>query len=326
MLNDLKFVAGAVAKKDFVPALTFFRIKNGHIYGFNGTLAISTPTDLAVTAIPKATSFIKAVEKLPDDKQVVLNLTAAGKLSVKSGNFRAYVECLADDAAFPEVEPEGATTLLPGGLLPIFDKLKPFMGIDASRPWSRGILMRGQSAFATNNIVLIQHWLPFVFPIEVTLPADAINEILRIGVEPISVQAAERSVTFHYPDGSWLRTAFATDAWPDLSRVLDNPSAPRSFAPGFFDGLNRLSAFAGKEKGDRLYLRGGTIATSPHEDDGAAVDFEDFGGVGCHFLSQMTKLDGIATTIDFSLFPGPCLFFGDMLRGAIIGLRMGDAN
>jgi len=323
MLNDLKFVAGAVAKKDFVPELLFFRIKNKSIYAFNGTVAISTPTDLEVTAIPKAALFLKAIEKVPDGAQVLLNLTKAGRVSVKAGKLTVYVECLEDDTALPEVEPEGAVTLLPGGLLPIFEKLKPFMGVDASRPWSRGVLLRGQSAFVTNNIVLIQHWLPFVFPVELTVPADAVNEMVRIGVEPVSVQATERSVTFHYPNGAWLRTAHATDPWPDLSRVLDNPSNAVPFVDGFFKGVDDLAAFKGKE--DRLYLRGGTLATSMHEGDGATVDLDDFGGIGCHFLSQTAKLDGIATSIDFTLYPGPCLFFGTMLRGAIIGLRTHDA-
>ncbi len=323
MLNDLKFVAGAVAKKDFVPELLFFRIKNKSIYAFNGTVAISTPTDLEVTAIPKAALFLKAIEKVPDGAQVLLNLTKAGRISVKAGKLTVYVECLEDDTAFPEVAPEGAVTPLPGGLLPIFEKLKPFMGVDASRPWSRGILLRGQSAFATNNIVLIQHWLPSVFPVDLTVPADAVNEMVRIGVEPVSAQATERSVTFHYPNGAWLRTAHATDSWPDLSRVLDNPSEARPFVDGFFKGVDDLAAFKGKE--DRLYLRDGTLATSMHEGDGATVDLDDFGGIGCHFLSQVAKLDGIATRIDFTLYPSPCLFFGDMLRGAIIGLRTHDA-
>lgn len=323
MLNDLKFVAGAIAKKDFVPALTFFRIKNKRINGFNGTLAISTPTDLDVMAIPKAASFLKAIEKVPDGVQVRLNLTKAGRISVKAGPLTVYIECLEDETMYPEVEPEGLTAELTGGLIPILEKVKPFMGVDASRPWSRGVLLRGQSAFATNNIVLVQHWLPFVFPVDLTLPADAVNEIIRIGIEPVSVQATDRSVSFHYPNGAWLRTSHVADAWPDLSRVLDNPSNAVPFVPGFFKGVDDLAAFKGKS--DRLYMRGGTIATSMHEGDGATVDLADFGGIGCHFLSQVQKLDGIATSIDFTLYPGPCLFFGDMLRGAIIGLSTHDA-
>lgn len=323
MLNDLKFVAGAVAKKDFVPALQFFRIKDGSIRSFNGTVAISTPTDLAVTAVPKGASFIKAIENIPDGKEIVLNLTAAGRLSVKSGNFRAYVECLADEGTFPDVSPSGALVPLPNKLLAVLQKVAPFMSVDASRPWSRGVLLRGQSALATNNIVLIEHWIPLAFPVPLIIPADAVKEILRIGLEPSAVQVSDTSITFHYPSGAWLLSSLVAGEWPDLTKILDKPSNAKPFVDGFFDGVNRLDAFT--DKTGRLYLNGGTLTTSENESDGAAVDLEDFGGIGCHFLPQLSKLDGVATEIDFSLYPGPCLFFGNDLRGAIIGLRMNDS-
>ena len=40
MLAELKFVQGAVAKKDFIPSLTHFEIKDGMIKGLNGSLAL----------------------------------------------------------------------------------------------------------------------------------------------------------------------------------------------------------------------------------------------------------------------------------------------
>lgn len=323
MLNDLKFVQGAVAKKDFVPALTHFHIGEGRVYGFNGTLAISTPTDLAVTATPKAVSFIKAVERIPDNTEVVLNLTEAGKLGVRAGRFRAYVECHEDSTGVVRVAPAGDYVELPGGILPILRKLAPFMGVDASRPWAMGVLLKGQSAFATNNIILIEHWLPMHFPTPLTIPAEAIKEMLRIGAEPIGIQVEERAVTFHYTSGAWLRTALFSTEWPDLAAVLDRDHSAQPVPADFFDAVQRLDAFA--DKANRLHLRGGIVATSEHEGIGALVELDDFGGVGCHFLSQMARLDGVATSIDFGMWPSPCLFFGDMLRGAIVGMRVNDA-
>lgn len=319
MLNDLKFVQGAVAKKDYVPALTHFHIGEGRIYGFNGVLAISTPTDLAVTATPKAASFVKAVERIPDDTEVVLNLTEAGRLSVKAGKFRAYVECHEDSGGVVKVAPAGELVPLPPGILPVLRVLAPFMGIDASRPWAMGILLTGQSAFATNNVVLVEHWLPLVFPTPLVIPAEAIKEMLRINVDPVSIQLERAAVTFHYPNGAWLRTSLAVGEWPDLSRVLDRDHNAEPFPEGFFDAVNRLDAFA--KDGNRLYLRPGIVATSPHEGDGALVEIDDLDAEGIHFLNMMSKLDGVATSIDFGMWPMPCLFFGDMLRGAIIGMK-----
>lgn len=323
MLNDLKFVQGAVAKKDFVPALTHFHIGGGRVYGFNGVLAISTPTDLAVEATPKATSFIKAIERLPEGAEVVLNLTETGKLGVKAGRFRANVECHPDSSGIVRVEPAGEYIELAPGILPVLRKLAPFIGVDASRPWAMGILLTGQSAFATNNVVLVQHWLPMAFPMPMTVPGEAIKEMIRIGIDPTAMQVEERSVTFHYPSGAWLRTALFNSDWPDLSAVLDRENNAKPFPEGFFDAVSRLDAFV--EKTGRLHLRGGIVATSAHDGEGALVELDDFGGVGCHFLSQMAKLEKVATSIDFALWPSPCLFFGDMLRGAIVGMRVHDA-
>lgn len=301
----------------------FFQIKDGHIRAFNGSICISTPTDLTVTATPKGTTFIKAIEKLPDESEIVLNLTAAGRLSVKSGNFKASIECLGDENAFPIALPDGPMTPLEGGLMAVLKKVSPFMGVDASRSWSRGVLLRGQSAIAANNIVLIEHWLPTPFPIEVILPADAVREMIRIGVEPIAMQLLGTHITFHYPSGAWLLTSTVDGTWPDLTRILNVPDKAIPVPAGFFDGVHRLADFT--DKTNRVYFRGGTIATSEVEDDGATVDLPDFGGIGCHYLAQVAKLDGIATSIDLTMYPLPCIFYGDMLRGAIAGMRMNDS-
>lgn len=317
MLNDLKFVQGAVARKDYVPALTHFYIADGNIFGFNGVLAISTPTDLAVNAAPKAAQFVKAVERVPADEEIVLNLTEAGRLSIKAGRFRAYVECHEDAERAIKIEPEGDYAEMPPGLLTVLKKLMPFMGEDATRPWARGVLLRGQSAFATNNIVLVEHWLPINFPSEFTLPAEAVKEMVRVGIDPAGIQVSERSVTFHYPNGSWIRSALNVGEWPDLVKVLNIEHNCQPVPEGFFEAVKRLDAFTTKE--NHLFFRGGVIATSATEGDGALMELDDFGGIGCHFLVHMIKLDGIATSIDFSTWPRPCLFFGDLCRGAIIG-------
>jgi DNA polymerase III sliding clamp (beta) subunit (PCNA family) len=322
VLNDLKFAAGAIAKKDFVPSLTHFRIADGRIYGFNGVLSISTPTDLAVSCVPKAASLIKAMEKVDDGVEIVLNLTQGGRLSVKAGKFRAYVDCIEDTDSVPQVEPAGQIIELPTGLLSVLNVLQPFVSVDASRPWSRGILLRGQSAFATNNIVVVEHWMPYVFPADINIPAEAVKEIIRIGMEPVSLQLEDRAVTFHYATGAWIRTSLGAIEWPDLNRVLDRPAEPKPFHPEFFESVRRLDAFT--DKTNRLYLRGGTLATSSEEGVGACVDLEDFGGIGCYYLKQMAALDGVADVIDWSAYPGPCLFYGNMLRGAIVGMKTED--
>ena len=320
MLKELKFVQGAVASKDYVPALNHFRIENGRVEGYNGDLALSTPIDLDIRAMPKGTAFVKAIERLPEGAEVVLNLTKTGKLTVKAGAFKVHVDCWPDDDA-PRSVPAGEIFDMPGGILPVLKRLAPVMGIDASRPWAMGILFDGQSAFATNNIVVVEHWLPVVFPTPINLPAMAVKEMIRIGQEPIAMQPEERAITFHYEGGAWLRTSLVSTDWPDLSRILNNECDAQPVPAYFFDALSRLDAFV--EKHGRLYFREGVVATSTDEGVGASMELPGFNAEGAYHLSQMRLLEPLATSIDFSRFPLPALFFGDNVRGAIVGMRTG---
>lgn len=316
MLDALRFVQGAVAKKDFVPALTHFRIEGGTIRGFNGMLGLCCPIDLDLDVSPKATQFVKAVQTCKDTIQ--LHMTPAGRLSVKSGKFKALVDCIQE--AFPEVAPEGADVPLDGGLLKVLKLLAPFIADDASRPWARGILFRGQSAFATNNINLIEYWLGYTFPVEINIPKTAVTELIRIGEEPNRLQITENSVTFHFPGKRWLRSQTYSTQWPDVSRILDQPASPSVIPAGLWDAATDLAPFT--DELGRLFLAPGAITTGHGEGAGAVVELPEILANGCFNFQQLLLLKGVAHTIDLTNYPKPCIFYGDRIRGAIVGLRV----
>ena len=167
MLETLNFVKGAVARKDFVPALVHFKIENGFIKGFDGKLSLCSPIDLDLNVSPQAVPFIKAITTCRE--AVSMHLTDTGRLAIKSGSFKAYIDCI-DDAEYPDVAPEGKKVELDGEFIPALKMLNPFIAEDASRPWARGILFFDDVAFATNNIVLMEFKLDYKFPLPVNIP------------------------------------------------------------------------------------------------------------------------------------------------------------
>lgn len=315
MLDALKFVQGAVAKKDFVQALTHFHIAGGFIKGYNGSLALCSPIDLDLDITPKAAPFIKAIQTCKDTVQ--LNMTPAGRLAIKSGAFKAFVDCT--EEAYPDVEPEGETLELDGALLKALKQLNPFIAEDASRQWARGIMFRGPSAFATNNVTLIEYWLGYNFPVEINIPQPAVRELIRIGEEPTKVQVCENSVTFHYKSGRWLRTQAYSTKWPDMGKVLNRESVQHPFPEGFFEALGDLLPFS--DDLERVYFLGDKMATSPAEGLGASVALPELPSEGIFHIKQLQLLQGLAESIDFTQYPGPCLFYGDKIRGAVVGMR-----
>ena len=219
MLKELKFVQGAVAKKDFVPAMTHFRIEKGTVRSSTVTLTVPIALDLECT--PKAETLVKAISNCQEE--VVLSLTAKGRLKVHSGNFNAYIENIDDITTHPE--PSGKIVHTDGAkLLDAFQKIAAFVGNDAARPWTNGILLRDKSAFATNNVCLIEYWLGINIPFVVNIPGTAVKEVIRVGEPPSHLQLDDNSVTFHYEGGRWIRTQLYITQWPDMTKLLEQVS------------------------------------------------------------------------------------------------------
>lgn len=319
MLNTLRFVQGAIAKKDFVPALTHFRIKDGRITGFNGRLALSSPIDLDLDVTPQATTLVKAIGQCQGTVQI--HLTPKGRLAVKSGSFRVYIDCL-ENAQFPEIEPEGTVIPAPEGLLQAMKVMVPFIGEDASRPWANGLLFRGPSVYATNNIYFVEYWLGMGMPVEVNVPKSTVQEILRIGEDPTSLQVETNSLTFFYEGDRWLRTQLFTDEWPDLSDMFERHSTDPSAIPsGLFEGAKTLLPFIQSDRG--LYLLQDRIATHPDSGVGAEVEMEGLPDKDMRFnVDQLLLMEKLADESALSAYPNPCIFYGDRIRGLLAGMTL----
>jgi DNA polymerase III sliding clamp (beta) subunit (PCNA family) len=316
MLKELKFVQGAVAKKDFVPAMTHFRIEKGTVRSFNGNLGICSPIALDIECTPKAETLVRAIANC--EEEVVLSLTEKGRLKVQSGRFKAFIETIEGET--PHLEPSGRMVDIDGAkLLDSFEKISTFIGNDASRPWTNGILLRGQSAFATNNVCVIEYWLAIDIPFVVNIPGTAVKEVIRVGEPPSHLQLDDNSVTFHYPGGRWIRTQLYITHWPDISKVLDKPSKPVSVDPRLYPALDNLTMFA--DELTRIHIQEGVLRTHLGDEQGASYEVDGLGITGLYQIKMLRLLQGVAETADFTRYPEPVLFFGKNLRGAIVGMR-----
>lgn len=319
MINALKFVQGAVAKKDFVPALTHFRIQNRKVKGFNGDLGICSPINIDLDIAPRAADFVRAINACTEE--IALHMADNGKLCVRSGKFKTFVECV-DPQTYPDFEPRGKLVQLGIGLVPALKKIEPFIAEDASRPWACGVLFDKESAFATNNIVFLEHWLGYHFPVRVNIPAKAIRELVRIGESPISMQMEENRVVFHYVDGQWLSTQVLTHAWPDASALLSKLSMKGHKQPPaeLWEALEAVVPFA--DEIGRCYFKGDHISTvADGEKCGTSVKVKGVPETGCFNGRQLLALQPLVTSFAFDQYPQAVPFFGERTRGLISGIR-----
>lgn len=318
MLKELKFVQGAVAKKDLMPAMTHFKIQGGHVRSYNGTLAISSPIPFDLDCVPKADQLVKAIGLC--DETITLSITPGGKLRVLSGKFRAFVELVDGDT--PHVMPEGEQLAFDGAtMLAAFKMMYPFIGNDASRPWSAGILLHGQSAYATNNTCVVEYWLNAPFPRQINIPKACIKEMLRVDEAPVGAQISGNSITFHYEDGRWIRSQLLDTEWPleTFMKILNVPSAPVPVPAELFVGIDKLKEMS--DGSSRIYINNGLLTTHEEESKGGTYEVDGLEFVGCYNIAMFSLLKGVVERADFTLYPDPAMFFGGPMRGAIVGMR-----
>lgn len=317
MLADLKFVQGAVAKKELVEGLTHFRIEGGFVKSYNGIMALCSPIALDIDCAPLAEPMIKAIANC--DETVQLNLTANGKLAIRSGGFKVNIPCT--DKETPHVDPEGEMFPVQGqAILDAIGALSPFMGVDASRPWSNGLLFRGGSAFATNNVIVGEYWVGNMFPKDCNIPRQAVREMLRIKEVPTHAQVCDKNITFHYESGRWIRAQLLDLSWPNISKILDKPCSPEPIDPSMFKAIETIKPFA--DANGRMYIENGTIRTHLDEIEGASHMINTMNVRGAYHMDMFKLLEGAVKSIDLSAWPDSCLWFGDKVRGAIIGIRV----
>jgi len=320
MLRELKFVRGAVAKKEFITSMTHFAIEDGTIRSFNGTLALCAPIALDINCKPKAVPMVEAIIQCGDEVPT-LSMTDKGKLRIVAGNFKALINCIEEET--PHVQPDGEEVQLGGhgeALIAALRTVAPFIGTDASRPWSNGVLLRGESAYATNNVIGVQYWTGVRWPFSVNVPKVAIEEILRIDEAPTHAQVTERSITFHYEDRRWIRTALLATDWPDIDKVLISNGELTPIDKGIFVGIDKVRKFC--DKSGRVYFKDGVLSTTEDPEEGASFKVPGIDWQGIYNVDMLRLLSGVAEVGDFKSYPQPCTFQGGMLRGAIVGMRL----
>ena len=315
MLTALKFVQGAVKKNVISPEMEHYRIGDGRIIGYNGHMALSAPLALDIKANPKADLFFKAVQQCTDAASI--DLTPAGRLAVRSGSFKAFIPCL-EDLVFTQ-SPQGARFEAPDNFVSCLKRVESFVSEDASRPWSMGVYFEGPVMMATNNVTLVQVWTGTDMP-KVNIPRFAVQEIIRIGAQPEALQSDGNTLTVHYPDGRWLLTSVYDIEWPMgiVTKVFGTEHDAKPVEEGLFEAVTKLAPFV-EGKSSPLYFLDGRVATSLHEDDGASFDVEGLVGGPCFNLKQLVSVGEVADKVDWSLYPGPCIFYGKNLRGIILG-------
>ena len=252
--------------------------------------------------------FLRAIDNCATEP--VLKL-AGNKLLISSEKFKVNIPIAEENypASKPDQNPSDC-----GNFISPLRLLYNFIGTDAQRSWACGIYLNSGFAYATNNVVLSS--VPCDFKGQINLPTITIDELLRLSVPPSKLAMGYNTATFYWEDGTWMKSSLLSTEWPDISQLLQFEDPPK-VPIGLQNDVARVSLFTDKKKPTIMFKEDGIEAIG----DGTPAEVlgYNFQKVAYFRSEHIIEVLKIATNIDLSLYPKPCPFIGNGVRGVVIG-------
>jgi hypothetical protein len=310
LLAALKFIAPAQSKEGMIYQ-TFSQIKNNTITAFDGKLAIGCKIEEDLTACPHTLQFIEALSRC--GSELAINQLDAGRLSIKSGPFRAFVPCAADDDLIP-VEPDPGLYSLDTRLTAALETVFPLADQKEHDIWASSVLIQSGSATASDGKILFQYWHGIEMPTCV-LPKDSVAAIVKAKKPPVKFGYSGKTLTIWFEDDSWIKTQLYDEEWPDLAELIDVPCNPWPVPDNFFKAVEAVAPF---NKDGSVHFIPGAVCSEHSDEIGTKYDVIGLPPGKIFGAKYLLMLRDKATHIDFNV-ENRAMFFGDNLRGLIMG-------
>ncbi len=310
LLASLKFISAA-QRKDGLTYQTSCYIANGFIYAFDGTLSAGCKIEEDLTACPHTLQLIEALSRC--GSELAIAQVDAGRLSIKSGPFRAFVPC-ADPLEIVHSEPDEALYPVDSRLIAALERVSPLADEKAHDVWASSISLQAGAATASDGKFLIQYWHGLELP-TMTLPKASTDAFIKAKKAPVKFGYSGKSFTLWFEDNSWIKTLLIDEEWPDIAQLLDGTANAWPIPDKFFEAVKAVAPF---NKDGSVYFVKGAICSASTEEVGTKYDIEGL-PIGKIFGAKyLLMLKPLAERVDFD-YENKCIFFGENLRGLIMG-------
>lgn len=238
-------------------------------------------------------------------------------VTVKSGKFRARLPI--STAVFPERVEEIDEYTNHGDLLHAFAALRPFVAIDATRPWACAIRVADGYAYATNNIVVARYPISYTGE-NFNVPSYALDVLLQLDTYILKgVQKTAQALRFHFEGSLTLTSNFVDLEWPDMHKFFDRGTTDQAVPLALRDIVDTLLPFVPDAKFPIIIIKDRCVSTQQGTQS-AEVDLAVNAAAAFH-AKPLDQVLAAATHFDFSDYPKPCRWRGDKLEGVIAGVR-----
>ena len=312
LIAALKFVLPAQKKQSYC------FIGNGWVVGANDTFTIATRIEEDLRACPQTHGFLEALSNCSEELQITQLSESA--LSVKSGPFQAQIPCVAASSlslSGPD-EPFASCGRMLKDSLCSLNKIAEAAG----EPYETVVMLNNYSAVCTNGSVIAEYWHGMEGKFGKMLAKQAIVALLKTDKVLTYYGASDDSFTFHFEDGSFIKTRTISEQFPPYAHFFEKQVNPCPGQEDFFRALKAVEPFA--KEGIVYFIEGGIASDLTNESSFYKIEGlpEGFSFLIKHWLS----VEHLVKTVYFDHEENKAFFFGDNVRGIVLGMEKETVN
>lgn len=306
LITALKFVSQAQRKTGNVQQ-THCIFKGDMLFAYDGSLAIGVPVKADFDACPHTETLISALSKCGSEFTISVSET---NFVVSAPEFSIEIPT-ASQTEMAMVTPDHNIAQVNNAVKFAIVGAAELASETAKFAVAASINLGPGTAIGTNRKLILEIWHGVDLPPNMIIPKRAAATIAKNDAEMIGFGYSGATATFHYADGSFIKTELLNENWPDVSPFLDLPlrnlwpipdeffSALRVVAPFSDDGLVHFS---------ETEIRCGS----------AVYKIEGLPNGKSYDVKNLLLCEKYAKQFDFETTNGQANFVGDIARGALI--------
>lgn len=317
LIAALKFVS--VAQKKAGPTgVQFAHLAHNWAAAFDGVLTVAAPIEEDLAACVHTLQFIDALSKAGDE--LAITQLSPNTIAVSSGVFRALVPCVAfDEVPIPPPDPQCAV---------IDDRIKAALAAvaglatdGAPNATFAAVLLQAGSAVATNGAALLEAWHGIDLPPGLLLPKAAATAVAKASKTLTGFGFSQSSATFYFEDGSFIKSQLYGERYPNYAAVLDVPGLNLWPVPeDFYRGVRAIESFS---PNGHVFFEDGAVLSRLHKEEASTYRIEGLPERMGFAVKLLLSVEHAFKKAHFDAETNKVVFYGDNVRGAIMGLDMG---
>lgn len=314
LLKALNFIA-KIQKDIGTEIQTHCKISNNYITACDGVITAGHKIEEDLCVSPHTLTLLNALSKC--GQNLSMTQLENNKLAVKSGKFTALVPCI---PIYSYVNtPDNPCASISDVFIQALGEVSHLAQEQAQKVVLASVLMRSGSVMATNGVVALEYWHGIDVP-TCALPKVFVTALCSVDKKVTSFGYSGSSITFWFEDESWIKTQLYAEEWPNLDQVLIASGEVKPLPKGFYEALRNVEDFSdgGSEKGTVWFDELGMNSHQTKE-NGATYEIKDLPAGLAFRIKYLKQIEKACKSISYNKVT--MWFFGDSVRGAIMGVR-----